>query len=125
MYAEEENTIDAPFTSEELNVEFYVAQECQNGAIANFTVLAPGGTVTPLFYRVVCDCLPGWEGDVCDIDIDGCADDPCYLANCTDIPASQADTAEYICTAQDCPVGFNRTDGRNETIDECFGMFDR
>ena len=122
MYAMENNTVENALTSEELHVQFYIAPDCQNGASANYSVLAPGGTVTPLFYRVICDCLPGWEGEDCSIDIDGCADDPCYQANCTDIPADEVDVAQYVCDAVDCPTGFNRTDGRNESIDECFGM---
>ncbi|CAL4150116.1 unnamed protein product [Meganyctiphanes norvegica] len=48
--------------------------------------------------RFRCECLPGWEGRLCDFNIDDCADRPCLLnANCTDL------IHDFKC---DCPYGF-------------------
>lgn len=60
------------------------------------------------------------SGEKCDIDINGCEDDPCYLAECVDILAIDTIDSQYQCSGE-CPVGYERTSGRNSTIDECFG----
>nr|CAD7258136.1 unnamed protein product [Timema shepardi] len=62
--------------------------------------------------RFNCDCLPGWEGQRCEINTDDCAERPCLLgANCTDL------VADFSCA---CPPGF--TGKRcHEKIDLCGG----
>lgn len=46
----------------------------------------------------MCECLPGWEGQHCDINTDDCSEKPCLLgANCTDL------VADFSCS---CPSGF-------------------
>ena len=48
--------------------------------------------------RFVCQCPDGWEGVLCDVNIDDCAEQPCLLgANCTDL------IGDFRC---DCPSGF-------------------
>ncbi|ELU15120.1 hypothetical protein CAPTEDRAFT_228585 [Capitella teleta] len=49
-----------------------------------------------------CDCDSGWEGEQCQTDIDGCANDPCFDAvPCTDLKAPQTG---FECG--ECPDGF-------------------
>lgn len=62
--------------------------------------------------RYKCECLPGWEGQSCEINTDDCAEKPCLLgANCTDL------INDFTC---DCPPGF--TGKRcHEKIDLCSG----
>lgn len=57
-----------------------------------------------------CECDPGWEGDVCDVDIDDCADDPCLNGGtCTD------EVDGFSC---ECATGWEGDDcGTN--IDDC------
>lgn len=46
----------------------------------------------------MCECLPGWEGQMCEVNTDDCAENPCLLgANCTDL------IADFSCS---CPSGF-------------------
>ena len=40
------------------------------------------------WYVEPCECTEGWTGELCDEDIDGCAENPCY-ALCTDVVASK------------------------------------
>lgn len=48
--------------------------------------------------RFRCECEPGWEGPLCDSNIDDCAELPCLLnANCTDL------VNDFNCA---CPRGF-------------------
>lgn len=49
--------------------------------------------------RFMCECLPGWEGQLCETNIDDCAEKPCLLgSNCTDL------VGDFSCT---CPPGFS------------------
>jgi hypothetical protein len=49
-----------------------------------------------------CECDSGWEGSQCDIDINGCAADPCFEdVHCTDLRAPQTG---FQCGK--CPDGF-------------------
>ncbi len=52
----------------------------------------------------------------CDIDTNGCQDDPCGAFNCTDVPAYLVNITgvEYEC--QKCEPGFYKKDG------DCHGM---
>ena len=40
------------------------------------------------WYVEPCECTEGWTGDLCDEDIDGCAENPCFSL-CTDVVASK------------------------------------
>lgn len=73
---------------------------CMNGA--SCTALLQG--------RFQCECLPGWEGQLCEINTNDCSENPCLMgANCTDL------VNDFICS---CPPGF--TGKRcHEKIDLC------
>lgn len=60
-------------------------------------------------------------GEDCSQDINGCADHPCYEAECIDIPGAEVVDAQYYCDTAECPVGFGRTASMNSSFDECFG----
>ena len=70
------------------------------------------------FNLVHCACQPGWTGAHCQVDIDGCADGPCFEeVNCTDVPANQVAElrTEYKCGP--CPKGLL---GKG---DSCYGEY--
>lgn len=74
--------------------------------------------VRPLFDRqfmydiaegYVCSCMPGYEGDNCEIDIDECASNPCLHGSCED------GIAQYKCI---CKPGYEGINCELE-INEC------
>ncbi|XP_052780549.1 mucin-like protein [Mya arenaria] len=88
---------------------------CQNSGTCEFAV-----SVTEAFTVVPCTCTAAWEGDFCEVDKDGCADNPCYTGvACSDVPASQIQSkpAGFQCDA--CPLGL-QGDGQDcQDVDEC------
>jgi hypothetical protein len=51
-----------------------------------------------------CECLPGYNGTICDEDINECDPDPCQNgATCTESTNSSVALGEYNCN---CPLGF-------------------
>ncbi|XP_069668601.1 uncharacterized protein uif isoform X2 [Periplaneta americana] len=80
----------------------YTGLDCDvtiNPCTANGNPCANGATCVALQQgRFKCECLPGWEGQHCEINTDDCAERPCLLgANCTDL------VADFSCA---CPPGF-------------------
>ena len=75
----------------------------QNGGKCNFAVdSAQTLTVVP------CECAPGYGGDFCQLDIDGCADQPCFSGVlCTDVAAPDLSSHPdgFLCGT--CPVGLS------------------
>ncbi|XP_034025619.1 protein crumbs homolog 1-like [Thalassophryne amazonica] len=56
-----------------------------------------------------CSCSPGWEGEVCQTEINECLPDPCVYGTCTD------QLADYQC---DCQPGYTGKDCQDE-VDNC------
>ncbi|CAL1529767.1 unnamed protein product [Lymnaea stagnalis] len=74
-------------------------QTCQNG-----------GTCRNLNTNFVCDCVPGFNGTLCEHNIDECAPKPCqYNGSCTDL------INDYSCTCIDGITGKNC----ETNIDDC------
>ena len=73
----------------------------QNGGKCNFAVES-----TQTLTVVPCECALGYGGDFCQVDIDGCADQPCFSGVlCTDVAASDLSNHPdgFLCGT--CPVG--------------------
>ena len=63
MYAVETSTLNGEaVVSEELIVHFRISPDCVHGTAGNYSRLAPGGTITALFYKTLCECDKGYEG---------------------------------------------------------------
>ena len=65
-------TCDCPDDRAGLRCQFEstcISNPCQNGARCSDP---PGGVGDP-----ICDCILGFEGDLCEINIDECASNPC------------------------------------------------
>ena len=78
--------VTTPLEDVERQCRLCYDHECQNGAscadpLANYT----------------CNCLPGFEGDLCEINIDECLDNKCVNGACVD------GIANYTC---DCQLGW-------------------
>lgn len=61
------------------------------------------------FNEFNCSCRAGWEGKVCESEIDECSSGPCAYGTCTDL------LADYQC---DCEPGYAGKDCQEE-IDNC------
>ncbi|XP_078670157.1 uncharacterized protein LOC144910683 isoform X23 [Branchiostoma floridae x Branchiostoma belcheri] len=89
--------------------------KCENDGTCDFDNMADDQNVDSLLRVVACQCGPGLEGTFCEVDIDGCEDDPCYMGvNCTDVPAPGVG---YTCSA--CPDGTEGDGTKCRDIDEC------
>jgi len=84
------NEFSRPFTSALISASSS-GQPCQNDG--RCIPLEQGASA-----KFRCECLDGWAGKNCEINIDDCADQPCLLGgNCTDL------INDFKC---DCPEGF-------------------
>ncbi|KAI0233186.1 Mucin-like protein [Lamellibrachia satsuma] len=93
---------------------------CSDHGECLFDLLADGYELKQTFRIVQCNCSTGWEGDFCELDLDGCQDNPCTEGtNCTDVtPAEQvASGKSYNCSA--CPEGTEDDEGICLSINEC------
>ncbi|KAI0239341.1 Mucin-like protein [Lamellibrachia satsuma] len=94
------------------NVKFC---KCENGGKCNFAVdSAQTLTVVP------CECALGYGGDFCQLDIDGCADQPCFSGVlCTDVAAPDLSSHPdgFLCGT--CPIGLSGDGSSCIDKDEC------
>lgn len=75
------------------------SQPCQNGALCKDRI-----------SHFLCDCLEGYSGNHCELDINECSSDPCKNGGtCQNLPGA------YLCT---CPEGFVGTHCETE-LDGC------
>ncbi|PVD36008.1 hypothetical protein C0Q70_02978 [Pomacea canaliculata] len=74
------------------------------------------------FQYAVCQCQPAWSGNNCELDKDGCSDNPCHpLQTCADVPANEQGSSDVGYRCSDCPPGFSSRNGSQDCIDidEC------
>jgi len=52
---------------------------CQNGGVCQYDQYTESSNIiVDKFAVVVCSCSAAWTGDFCELDRDGCEDDPCF-----------------------------------------------
>ncbi|XP_059159686.1 G surface protein, allelic form 168-like [Physella acuta] len=107
-------------SSEVIKMSITICSGCNGHGICNFTEIL--NQVSPYFTVVTCECNPGYDGDHCEHDMDGCANNPCpQQTTCTDMSAESelATGKSYFCS--NCPTGFQL--GQNgtkcEDVNEC------
>ncbi|KAI0208521.1 hypothetical protein LSAT2_006799 [Lamellibrachia satsuma] len=72
------------------------------------------------FAVVQCNCSTGWEGDYCELDMDGCQDNPCTGGtNCTDLTPEEQVVSGVSFNCSECPTGTEDDDGICLPINEC------
>lgn len=79
------------------------AQVCESQPCLN------QGVCQDQFNEFNCSCSPGWEGDMCQTEINECFSGPCVYGTCTDL------LADYRC---DCEPGYLGKNCQDE-VDNC------
>ena len=65
-------------------------------------------------------------GTLCDVDYDGCVDNPCVIGGCIDVPAAEYDPLlgiTYSCNVTNCTTGYERLEINGVPEAECTGWF--
>ncbi|XP_077996694.1 uncharacterized protein LOC144450002, partial [Glandiceps talaboti] len=90
--------------------------ECENDGVCNYETFVKNADINnDKFSVVTCKCTPGYTGDFCGEDYDGCADNPCFPGvNCTDLPAPS-----LVAECGDCPNGLIGNGTKCFDFDEC------
>lgn len=84
----------------------------------------PGYNNSGSFFQTYCKCYREYEGDHCELDYDGCRDDPCFEGQtCTDVSASLHKTLKVGFNCSDCPTGYKilLKTTTNEKEGKCIG----
>uniref|UniRef100_H3BHZ4 Crumbs cell polarity complex component 2 n=1 Tax=Latimeria chalumnae TaxID=7897 RepID=H3BHZ4_LATCH len=83
--------------------------ECVGADVCSQNPCFNNGQCEDQFNSFSCNCSAGWEGSLCESNINDCKSTPCFNGNCSDL------IADYTC---DCFPGFN---GRNceLNVDDC------
>ncbi|XP_029916909.1 protein crumbs homolog 1 [Myripristis murdjan] len=82
---------------------------CHGAPICESQPCLNQGVCLDQFNDFNCSCSPGWEGDVCQTEINECSSGPCVYGACTDL------LADYQC---DCQPGYIGKDCQDE-VDNC------
>ncbi|KAI0235226.1 Mucin-like protein, partial [Lamellibrachia satsuma] len=93
---------------------------CSGHGECLFGLLADGYELKQTFRIVQCNCSTGWEGVYCELDLDGCQDNPCTEGtNCTDLTPAEQVTSGKSYNCSDCPEGTEDNEGTCLPINEC------
>ncbi|XP_054630679.1 protein crumbs homolog 1-like [Dunckerocampus dactyliophorus] len=104
------NVPDAPQTSRFSRLsEHEPTIGCQGAPVCDSQPCLNDGVCQDQFNEFNCSCRPGWEGRLCEAEINECSSGPCVYGTCKDF------LADYQC---DCEPGYV---GRNchEEVDDC------
>lgn len=82
---------------------------CQGAPICDSQPCLNQGVCQDQFNEFNCSCSPGWEGEVCETEINECSAGPCLHGTCTDL------MADYLC---ECEPGYVGKDCEEE-VDNC------
>ncbi|XP_058492981.1 protein crumbs homolog 1-like [Solea solea] len=82
---------------------------CQGAPVCDSQPCLNQGVCQDQFFEFNCSCSSGWEGELCEVEINECLSNPCVYGTCTDLQA------DYQC---DCEPGYT---GKNcqEELDNC------
>uniref|UniRef100_A0A3B4U7A9 Protein crumbs homolog 1-like n=1 Tax=Seriola dumerili TaxID=41447 RepID=A0A3B4U7A9_SERDU len=82
---------------------------CQGAPICDSQPCLNQGECLDQFYEFNCSCSSGWEGELCETEINECSSGPCVYGTCKDL------LADYQC---DCEPGYTGKDCQEE-LDNC------
>ncbi|XP_040010213.1 protein crumbs homolog 1-like isoform X3 [Xiphias gladius] len=82
---------------------------CQGAPICDSQPCLNQGECQDQFNEFNCSCSSGWEGELCEIEINECSSGPCVYGTCKDLQA------DYKC---DCEPGYTGKDCQEE-LDNC------
>ncbi|XP_044218713.1 protein crumbs homolog 1-like [Thunnus albacares] len=82
---------------------------CQGAPICDSQPCLNEGVCQDQFNEFNCSCTPGWEGELCETEINECSSDPCVHGTCKDL------LSDYQC---DCKPGYMGKDCQDE-VDDC------
>uniref|UniRef100_A0A673BPW1 Crumbs cell polarity complex component 2b n=1 Tax=Sphaeramia orbicularis TaxID=375764 RepID=A0A673BPW1_9TELE len=82
---------------------------CQGAPICDSQPCLNQGVCLDQFNEFNCSCSPGWEGELCEKEINECLSGPCVYGACTDL------LADYRCN---CEPGYTGKDCQDE-VDNC------
>uniref|UniRef100_A0A3P8TB23 Crumbs cell polarity complex component 2b n=1 Tax=Amphiprion percula TaxID=161767 RepID=A0A3P8TB23_AMPPE len=82
---------------------------CQGAPICDSQPCLNQGVCQDQFNEFNCSCSPGWEGELCETEINECSSAPCVYGTCKDL------LADYRC---DCEPGYTGKDCKDE-VDNC------
>lgn len=85
------------------------AAGCRGSPVCDSQPCLNLGVCHDQFNQFNCSCRAGWEGQVCETDINECAPGPCVYGTCEDL------LADYRC---DCDPGYAGKDCQDE-VDDC------
>ncbi|XP_071795600.1 uncharacterized protein [Asterias amurensis] len=90
--------------------------DCSNGGTCRFGEYVEGTNIMiDRFGVVLCDCMSGWNGVLCEVNYDACEVSPCFhTVACFDM-----DPPHLNRTCADCPVGLEGDGVKCRDIDEC------
>lgn len=82
---------------------------CQGAPICDSQPCLNKGVCQDQFNEFNCSCSPGWEGELCEMEINECSSSPCVYGTCKDL------MADYECN---CEPGYEGKNCKDE-VDNC------
>ncbi|XP_022099415.1 fibrillin-1-like [Acanthaster planci] len=90
--------------------------DCQNeGTCLENQYVADTNLVQDRFGVLLCQCSAGWSGELCEINFDACADNPCFPG----VTCFDEDPPSLESNCGPCPAGLDGDGKTCRDIDEC------